>query len=123
MYNNFDNIKNMTLEQILYFFINALDEKKVDIKQIIYRCILNESVDYATLYKILPMLDHDDVSIILNYDKDYSIDFLLALKDKAYEDDLTKQAIYLLRRHNLNYIIPLLKYVDEDEIRIEYLKK
>ena len=68
-------------------------------------------------------LDADDLNSILKYDLDYSISFLLNVKDIAYEDDLTKQTIYLYRRHNLNYIIPLLEYVDEDTIREEMRKK
>lgn len=123
MNENYNNIKNLTIEQFINNFMNIIENNNINKKQLIYASILKENIDYKTLYSILDLLDYDDVSIILKYDKDYKIDFLLSLVDKAYEDDLTNQAIFLLKRHNLNYIIPLLPYVDEDKIREEYIKK
>ena len=123
MNDNYISIKNLTIEQFINNFMNIIENNTINKKQLIYASILKESIDYKTLYSILELLDYDDVSIILKYDKDYKIDFLLSLVDKAYEDDLTNQAIFLLKRHNLNYIIPLLPYVDEDRIREEYVKK
>ena len=123
MNDNYNSIKNLTIEQFINNFMNIIENNNINKKQLIYASILKENIDYKTLYSILDLLDYDDVSIILKYDKDYKIDFLLSLVDKAYEDDLTNQAIFLLKRHNLNYIIPLLPYVDEDKIREEYIKK
>lgn len=125
MEERYEKIKDMTIDEFInslvkYFSQNNNSETK---NQKIYQCIFNKDrVDYKGLYALLPNLDEDDVSIILKYDRDYKITFLLSLVDIAYEEDLTKQAIFLLRRHNLNYIIPLLPYVDEDEIRVEYSK-
>ncbi len=123
MEQKFEKIKDMTIDE----FINAIisytsSYSENDTKnQRIYQCIYNkDQVDYKGLYSLLPILDEDDIALILKYDRDYKISFLLSLVDIADEDDLTKQAIYLLRRHNLNYILPLLPYVDEDQIRFEY---
>ena len=125
MEDNFEKIKDMTVEEFFNAFVDLLVSKKVKetIKEKLYQCIYSkDGVDYKLLYKLLPSLEEDDISLLLRYDKDYKISFLLAIAEFADEDDLTKQAIYLLRRHNLNYIIPLLPYVDEDIIREEYGK-
>ena len=98
--------------------LNRYDEDEIYIK--LYQAINKTPIDYKQIYTLLPKLEEEDLSVILKYDKDYSIAFLLSIVDFADEDDLTKQAIYLLRRYNLNYILPLLPYVDEDEIRLEY---
>ena len=123
MEETFEKIKDMTVEEFFDAIIDLLISKKNKdtIKEKLYQCIYSkDGVNYKTLYKLLPSLDEDDISLILRYDKDYKISFLLAIAEFADEDDLTKQAIYLLRRHNLNYIIPLLPFVDEDIIREEY---
>lgn len=114
-------ISYTTLNEVIELFIEFVQEKNK--KATIYEFINKEPVDYQGLYSIYHMLDSDDVSLILKYDKDYSISFLLTLVDLAYEEDLTKQAIYLLKRYNLTYILPLLPYVDEEVIRNEYRKK
>ncbi len=123
MEHNFEKIKDMTVDELIHALMsytsssNESDSKN----QRLYQCIFNkEEVDYKGLYSLLPTLDEDDISFILKYDRDYKLSFLLSLVNVADEDDLTKQAIYLLRRHSLNYILPLLPYVDEDEIRLEY---
>ena len=119
---NYEKIKNLTVDEI----INALSSFVINnnIKQKLYEAIFSKAeIDYESLNKLIPYLDADDLNSILKYDLDYSISFLLSVKDIAYEDDLTKQTIYLYRRHNLNYIIPLLEYVDEDTIREEMRKK
>ncbi len=118
-------IKEMNIDDFLNALFDFVYNKKNDEEktQKIYQCIFNtKEVDYIGLYTLLPKLDFDDISLILKYDKDYKISFLLSLVDIADEEDLTKQAIFLLRRHNLSYIMPLLPYVDEDEIRLEYGK-
>ena len=118
-----DKIKDMTVEEFFDSFIDLVSSKKnkETVKEKLYQCIYNkDGVDYKTLYKLLPSLDEDDLSLLLRYDKDYKVSFLLAVAEFADEEDLTKQAIFLLRRYNLNYIIPLLPYVDEDIIREEY---
>lgn len=114
-------ISYTTLNEVIELFIEFVQEKNK--KAAIYEFINKEPVDYQGLYSIFHLLDSDDVSLILKYDKDYSISFLLTLVDLAYEEDLTKQALYLLKRYNLNYILPLLPYVDEEVIRNEYRKK
>lgn len=114
-------ISYTTLNEVIELFIEFVQEKNK--KAAIYEFINKEPVDYQGLYSIFHLLDSDDVSLILKYDKDYSISFLLTLVDLAYEEDLTKQAIYLLKRYNLTYILPLLPYVDEEVIRNEYRKK
>ena len=95
-----------------------------DIKQKLFNCIFNSNgVDYQTLNSLIPYLDEDDLAIILKYDKDYDISFLLSIANIAYEDDMTRQALFLLKRHNLSYIFPLLPYIDEEEIQEKYIKK
>lgn len=120
---NFDKIKDMSFEEVINTLINVVslnryDEDEIYIK--LYQAINKTPIDYKQIYTLLPKLEEEDLSVILKYDKNYSIAFLLSIVDFADEDDLTKQAIYLLRRYNLNYILPLLPYVDEDEIRLEY---
>ena len=121
---NYNKIKNLTIEQIINLLFELKNNETPNcVRNEIYKCIFaNKEIDYKGLYLLLPSLDEDDISFILKYDKDYKISFLLSLVDFADEEDLTKQAIFLLRRHNLNYIIPLLPYVDEDVIREEYVK-
>lgn len=122
---DFEKIKDMTIEEFLKNFIEVIS-KELSLEtntQKIYKAIYNKNgVDYKSLLKLLPSLDEEEISMILRYDKDYKISFLLSIAEFADEDDLTKQAIYLLRRHNLNYILPLLPFIDEDRIRNEYLK-
>lgn len=122
--NNYEKIKNMTIDEFLNSMINLINkDEDCSNQQKIYQAIFKEDgVDYKQLYLLLPQLDEDDISLILRYDKDYKISFLLSLVDFADEDDLTKQAIFLLRRHNLKYIMPLLPYVDEDDVRDEYIR-
>ena len=101
-------IKEMNIDDFLNALFDFVYNKKNDEEktQKIYQCIFNtKEVDYIGLYTLLPKLDFDDISLILKYDKDYKISFLLSLVDIADEEDLTKQAIFLLRRHNLSYII------------------
>lgn len=120
---NFEKIEDMSIEEILNTLINLISENRYDEEKItmkLYQAINKTPIDYKQIYLLLPYLEEEDLSVILKYDKDYSIPFLLSIVDFADEDDLTKQAIYLLRRYNLNYIFPLLPYVDEDEIREEY---
>ena len=120
---NFEKIEDMSIEEILNTLINLISENRYDEEKItmqLYQAINKIPIDYKQIYLLLPYLEEEDLSVILKYDKDYSIPFLLSIVDFADEDDLTKQAIYLLRRYNLNYIFPLLPYVDEDEIREEY---
>ena len=120
---NFEKIEDMSIEEILNTLINLISENRYDEEKItlkLYESINKTPIDYKQIYLLLPYLEEEDLSVILKYDKDYSIPFLLSIVDFADEDDLTKQAIYLLRRYNLNYILPLLPYVDEDEIRLEY---
>lgn len=121
----YEQIKNMSVEEFVETFLSSfiIYLKKQEKTKAIYKSIFNEPVDYKTLYSLIPSLDEDDISFILKYDKDYSISFLLSLVDVADEDDLTKQAIYLIKRHNLNYILPLLPFINEDEIRQFYKKK
>ena len=121
---NYNKIKNLTIEQIINLLFELKNnETHTCVRNEIYKCIFaSKEIDYKGLYLLLPSLDEDDISFILKYDKDYKISFLLSLVDFADEEDLTKQAIFLLRRHNLNYILPLLPYVDEDVIREEYVK-
>ena len=119
----FEKIEDMSIEEILNTLINLISENRYDEEKItmkLYQAINKTPIDYKQIYLLLPYLEEEDLSVILKYDKDYSIPFLLSIVDFADEDDLTKQAIYLLRRYNLNYIFPLLPYVDEDEIREEY---
>ena len=119
---NYEKIKDLTIKDIIDVLAPLYFSK--NIKQKMYEAIFKEKdIDYITLNKLLPMMDADDLASILKYDLDYSVAFLISVKDIAYEDDLTKQAIFLYRRHNLNYIIPLLEYVDEDIIREEIKKK
>lgn len=118
---NLNKLMDMNVKELIEEFINYIDTKDTQLK--LYKYINENPINYQGLYDLLYKLDQDDLAIILKYDKDYSIDFLLTVVDLAYEDDLTRQAIYLLRRHNLTYIIPLLPYVDEQEIRNEYRKK
>lgn len=122
MNNKFDSIKHMTIQQLLEIAImHNIDANK---SQQIYNCIFNpDGVDYKGLSLLIPVLDADDLSIILRYDNDYKMSFLLSIASKAYEEDITKQAIFLLNRYNLNYILPLFEYIDEDEIRQAYFKK
>ena len=117
---NYNKIKDMTVEQLLNSFIEFLNEK--DNKMIVYKLINQTPIDYKHLYNLIPFLSEDDISFILKYDKDYSVEFLLSLANKADEDDLTRQAIYLLKRHNLKYITPLLDYIDDQQIIEEYKK-
>ena len=120
---NFDKIKDMSIEEIINTIINLIGDNKYNEEKItmqLYQAINKTPIDYKQIYLLLPYLEEEDLSVILKYDKDYSISFLLSLVDFADEDDLTKQAIYLLRRYNLSYILPLLPYIDEDEIREEY---
>ena len=120
---NFEKIEDMSIEEILNTLINLISENRYDEEKLtlkLYESINKTPIDYKQIYLLLPYLEEEDLSVILKYDKDYSIPFLLSIVDFADEDDLTKQAIYLLRRYNLNYIFPLLPYVDEDEIREEY---
>ena len=114
-------ISYTTLNEVIELFIEFVQEKNKIAA--IYEFINKEPVDYQGIYSIFHLLDSDDVSLILKYDKDYSISFLLTLVDLAYEEDLTKQALYLLKRYNLKYILPLLPNVDEEVIRNEYRKK
>ena len=89
-----------------------------DKTHLLYRCIFDSNgVNYNKLNELIPLLDIDDISVILKYDKDYSITFLLSIANKAYEDDLLKQAIYLIKRHGIKYIVPLLDYIDIDDIK------
>ncbi len=119
---NYDKIKNLTVDEIVAALSSFIVNN--NIKQKLYEAIFSKaSIDYESLNKLVPYLDADDLNAILKYDLDYSISFLLSVKDIAYEDDLTKQTIFLYHRHNLNYIIPLLEYVDEDTIREEMRKK
>lgn len=119
---NYDKIKNLTVDEIVAALSSFIVNN--NIKQKLYEAIFSKaSIDYESLNKLIPYLDADDLNAILKYDLDYSISFLLSVKDIAYEDDLTKQTIFLYHRHNLNYIIPLLEYVDEDTIREEMRKK
>lgn len=122
MNSKFDSIKNMTIQQLLEIAVMYnTDSNK---SQQIYNCVFNsEGVDYKGLSLLIPVLDADDLAIILKYDKDYKMSFLLSIASKAYEEDITRQAIFLLNRYNLNYILPLLEYVDEDEIRQAYFNK
>lgn len=125
MNENYERIKKMTIEELLndLFLLKTNNTKNDDLTSMLYNAIFSkDGVDYKKIYELLPLLDEDDISIILKYDRNYKISFLLSLVDRAYEDDLTKQAIYLLKRYNLKYIIPLLPYVDEDEITEEYQK-
>lgn len=118
---NLNKIMDMNVKELIEEFVNYIESKETQLN--LYKFINENPINYDGLNQLLPKLDQDDLSIILKYDKDYSISFLLSIVDIAYEDDLTKQAIYLLKRHNLTYIIPLLPYVDEQEIREEYRKK
>lgn len=119
---NYNKIKNLTVDEIVAALSSFIVNN--NIKQKLYEAIFSKaSIDYESLNKLIPYLDADDLNAILKYDLDYSISFLLSVKDIAYEDDLTKQTIFLYHRHNLNYIIPLLEYVDEDTIREEMRKK
>ena len=121
MKETFDKIKDMTIEEFLngLFSFKKTDD---DICKELYNAIFaKDGVDYKKLYKLIPFLDEDGISTILRFDRNYKISFLLSLVDVAYEEDLTKQAIFLLKRYNLKYIVPLLEYVDEDEIRNVYL--
>ena len=112
---------NIYQSDFLDLFVEFLIEKS---KKIAISKFINQDIlDYTIINPFINNLDQDDLSIILKYDKNYSISFLLSIANKAYEDDLTKQALFLLKRYNLNYILPLLEYVDEDEIRNEYNKK
>ena len=120
---NYDKVKHLTMQEIVEI-INDSNIDSLNIQQILYCCIFSKNgIDYKRLSLLSPLLDQDDYSSILKYDKDYSISFLISIANKAYEDDLTKQAIFLLNRHNIEYIIPLLPYVDEDEIRYHLYKK
>lgn len=122
MEDKYQKVKNMTLKEIIDVILSYKDNQfdHTTKQQKIYQSIFSsDGVNYDLLYELLPYLDFDDISFILKYDKDYKMSFLLAIADKADEDDMTLQAIYLLRRHGLKYIIPLLTYVDEDEIREE----
>lgn len=124
-YQQLNKIKDMTIDDFLMALLKYLNENNNEAKmKKIYQCIFNSDnrIDYLGLYSLMPILDIDDISFILKYDKDYKVSFLLALVEKADEEDLTKQAIYLLRRHSLNYIRPLLPYVDEEEVSLEYNK-
>lgn len=119
---NYNKIKDLTIDEIVSALSSFIINKSI--KQKLYEAIFSKNeIDYNMLNSLIPYLDADDLNAILKYDLDYSISFLLNIKDIAYEDDLTRQTIYLYRRHNLNYIIPLLEYVDEDEIRKELEKK
>lgn len=117
MNETFEKIKDMTIEEFLnniFSFKNNND----DLNQKLYSAIFaKDGVDYKKLYQIIPLLDEDGISTILRYDRNYKISFLLSLVDVADEEDLTRQAIFLLKRYNLKYIVPLLDYVDDDEIR------
>ena len=118
---NLKKIKDMTIEELIQSLTFILSKETNTQK--IYKAIYDKNgINYKELYKLLPHLDEDDISMILKYDKDYKISFLLVIAEFADEDDLTTQAIYLLRRHNLNYILPLLPYIDEDKIQEEYQK-
>lgn len=102
------------MEDINKFKILLQDDKT----HLLYRCIFDSNgVNYNKLNELIPLLDIDDISVILKYDKDYSITFLLSIANKAYEDDLLKQAIYLIKRHGIKYIVPLLDYIDIDDIK------
>ena len=123
MKNGYDLVKNMTVEEFFNYFFNLVtssEYNKKESKHSIYACIYQDPIDYKGLYKLLPYLDEDDISSLLKYDKDYKVSFLLSLVEFADEQDLTNQAIFLLKRHNLNYILPLLPYVDEEQIRTVY---
>lgn len=125
MNENYEKIKKMTIEELVnnLTLLKTNNEKNDNITSELYKAIFSKNgVDYKKIYELLPLLDEDDISIILKYDRNYKISFLLSLVDRAYEDDLTKQAIYLLKRYNLKYIIPLLPYIDEDEITEQYQK-
>lgn len=115
-------LNEMTIEELLnaIAFYNEYKQKE-KINEKMMKSIFNpQGIDYQTLQEIIPFLNEEDISFILKYDKDYKISFLLSLVNIADEEDLTKQAIYLLKRHNLNYILPLLSFVDEEEVQDAY---
>lgn len=115
----YKQIKQMTIEEFLETFLEGfiVYKEKQDRTKQIYKAIFNYPIDYKTLHKLIPYYDEQDISFILKYDKDYSISFLLSISDIADEDDMTKQAIYLFNRHNLNYILPLLPFVNEQDLK------
>ena len=91
---NLNKIMDMNVKELIEEFVNYIESKETQLN--LYKFINENPINYEGLNQLLPKLD---------------------------QDDLTKQAIYLLKRHNLTYIIPLLPYVDEQEIREEYRKK
>ena len=87
---NFDKIKDMSFEEVINTLINVIslnryDEDEIYIK--IYQAINKTPIDYKQIYNLLPKLEEEDLSVILKYDKDYSIAFLLSIVDFADEDD------------------------------------
>ncbi len=118
-----EKYQDLTIKEIAEALENYLQEKKQ--KTINHKLFLyfygNKEINYTELIKLLPELDSDSISYILKYDRDLSIPFLLAISSYADAEDLTKQAIFLLKRHGLDYIKPLIPYCDEDDIREEYM--
>ena len=117
---NYEILKDMSALELFDYFMEFINYKEK--RSALIRCINASPIDYKKIYSLLPILDEDDISFMLKYDKDYPVSFLLSLVNIANEDDLTKQAIFLFNRYNINYIIPLLPYVDETIIQEEYIK-
>lgn len=122
---NYEHFKSMTLEEIINALSSSLYEEKKEefnneeLNKIIYG---KKPIDYTKLIRMIPTFTEEDIEKLLRYDLDYRLSFLLIMAEIADSDAITKQAIYLLRRHGLEYIRPLLPYCDEDDVREEYIR-
>ena len=77
---NIEKIKHMTMQEIIEVLNNSNDDNYIDKQQLLYKCIFaKEGIDYTQLFLLAPLLDEDDFSTILKYDKDYKISFLLSI--------------------------------------------
>ena len=50
MNDNYNSIKNLTIEQFINNFMNIIENNNINKKQLIYASILKENIDYKTLY-------------------------------------------------------------------------